>query len=674
MKTPEILELMAENRELFNLGDWDVIEGNCKPSLSRDDLDPVILTLLGILAGKRGQNRIGCMYLDEAFKRLKPRDQVRDRLTDFVLDLCDPDLAHFLIKSLVDRYGNRPDLRPEPTSMQTPAAEFPPLSRYWPCMTEFEVRAMLAALDQLSDLGRSIKVLEWGSGHSTFYFSGHLTPGSAWTSVEHDHSWFKSVEAEERPSSGAAVSALFIPANAPLTQESDDGDMRSFRDYVKVPVEGGKEFDLILVDGRARVDCMRNSWPSLSRDGVMVLHDAWREEYLPGYPDTPWRISVDNPRSAVPSRLVFFLKSESRYRSLAASLAIRLPDFVELTFAGPLDLGEPGPDETPTPDERLEQVRPLLAQGRWDDVEARFFPDLESGTVHPSVLTLLAVLSAKRGLTGLAYKMLEVAYRRLEGQGAVKAQLVDVLFRFAGRDMACHLLHLLAVGHGDQPAFRVPSFAASDLTARPMDRYWPNMGEIEIQSLLAALDSLGFAGRPNHALEWGSGHSTLHFSGRMTAGSTWDALEHNLEFFGAVNREPRDPGGAEVRIHHVPASASINEGVDDGDFDSFRDYVLFPRGLGLAFDLILVDGRARIDCMREGWKLLSDDGIMVLHDAERPEYQPGYPDAPYRLRLLNPNVAVKPAIAFFLKSEQAFRRFSKALEARLPAYAESARL
>ena len=50
------------------------------------------------------------------------------------------------------------------------------------------------------------------------------------------------------------------------------------------------------------------------------------------------------------------------------------------------------------------------------------------------------------------------------------------------------------------------------------------------------------------------------------------------------------------------------------------DYVARPGQLGMEFDFVLVDGRARIHCLVEGWKLLRPGGVILIHDAQRPEY------------------------------------------------------
>jgi hypothetical protein len=61
-----------------------------------------------------------------------------------------------------------------------------------------------------------------------------------------------------------------------------DGLYQQFADYVSVPVEG--QFDVILVDGRARTSCLKRVHydEMLAPGGVLFLHDAHRPSQLEG--------------------------------------------------------------------------------------------------------------------------------------------------------------------------------------------------------------------------------------------------------------------------------------------------------------------------------------------------------------------------------------------------------
>jgi SAM-dependent methyltransferase len=180
----------------------------------------------------------------------------------------------------------------------------------------------------------------------------------------------------------------------------------------------------------------------------------------------------------------------------------------------------------------------------------------------------------------------------------------------------------------------------------------PMMDVNEIKAMLACLKLYP---APITALEWGSGNSTLYFSSFLQAGSHWHALEHNQEWSLLVQQRLHNTGRQDISLHSIPNNTPFNDGVDDGDFSSFYDYVLHPLDLGTKFDFILVDGRARVDCMRLGWKLLKDDGIMVLHDAQRQEYQHGVPNNCSFVKIRNPLLQNEGNIAVYFMSRHAGR-------------------
>jgi hypothetical protein len=199
-------------------------------------------------------------------------------------------------------------------------------------MNEFQVRAMQAALGCVPAPAR---VLEWGCGHSTLYFGGKLGRDSAWDAIEHDASWSRFVSGAERPSDGASITVHHVPADAPLRHPDDDGDAESFGKYIAFPSSLDRTFGFILVDGRARVGCMREAWRMLRQEGIMALHDSEREEYLPGYPARAYRIALHAPGLKEQTRITFFLKSAPVFAAFAEALEECLPGYVERAAARP---------------------------------------------------------------------------------------------------------------------------------------------------------------------------------------------------------------------------------------------------------------------------------------------------------------------------------------------------
>jgi len=121
--------------------------------------------------------------------------------------------------------------------------------------------------------------LEWGAGYSTCYFPKYLNNDALWISVEHDKYWASTVKRIVR--ANARVRIYYIPPNNyPWTDEHGDGSYADLKDYVEFPRTLGIKFDFILIDGRARKDCLIHAFDLLNENGIVVLHDANRKYYL----------------------------------------------------------------------------------------------------------------------------------------------------------------------------------------------------------------------------------------------------------------------------------------------------------------------------------------------------------------------------------------------------------
>jgi hypothetical protein len=149
-------------------------------------------------------------------------------------------------------------------------------------------------------------------------------------------------------------------------------------------------------------------------------------------------------------------------------------------------------------------------------------------------------------------------------------------------------------------------------------------------------------------LEWGSGRSTLGYTEFLGASGVpyiWLTIEHDRDFFlesVAPLLESRPDADyafaeqaqeliAELRGASVTGVRAIvfdagelrpferGDGSDrDADLD---DYVELPLRLGNSFDVVLIDGRKRRRCLLAAASLLSQQGIVVLHDGWRRHYQ-----------------------------------------------------
>ncbi len=105
-------------------------------------------------------------------------------------------------------------------------------------------------------------VFEFGSGNSTIFYAQRT---GIVVSVEHDKEWFDKITSSK-------------PENAEMIfcELERDGD------YCRMPVKLGEEFDIIIVDGRDRVNCCIQAVEALSPNGVVVLDDSERPDYRDG--------------------------------------------------------------------------------------------------------------------------------------------------------------------------------------------------------------------------------------------------------------------------------------------------------------------------------------------------------------------------------------------------------
>jgi hypothetical protein len=105
-------------------------------------------------------------------------------------------------------------------------------------------------------------VFEYGCGNSTLYFSQRV---KMITAAENDLAWYEKFN-------------KMIPSNVNLLYREQvyDGE------YCKLAMRTGKKYDIIIVDGRNRVNCIKNIFPALKDDGVIILDDSERNEYQEG--------------------------------------------------------------------------------------------------------------------------------------------------------------------------------------------------------------------------------------------------------------------------------------------------------------------------------------------------------------------------------------------------------
>lgn len=112
-----------------------------------------------------------------------------------------------------------------------------------------------------SRLSKKLKVFEFGSGNSSLYLSMRV---SFVYSVEHDKNWFNTLS--------------IVDDNLKLKLTSPD----SPEIYTKPLEELDSKFDIIIIDGLYRNECIKKSIEYLSEKGIIILDYSEREEYKDG--------------------------------------------------------------------------------------------------------------------------------------------------------------------------------------------------------------------------------------------------------------------------------------------------------------------------------------------------------------------------------------------------------
>lgn len=153
--------------------------------------------------------------------------------------------------------------------------------------------------------GDPIRVVEWGGGRSTLWYTGLLDYFEVpyrWLCLESNRDYFDSEIKKlllKRPDT-----KVFYPGESNLVQDEvmrlqqgviamvfDHGLVMPYESglqsdrainmdhYVTCPRKIGFKCDLAIVDGRKRRRCIIEAGDLLEPGGIAMLHDAWREYY-----------------------------------------------------------------------------------------------------------------------------------------------------------------------------------------------------------------------------------------------------------------------------------------------------------------------------------------------------------------------------------------------------------
>lgn len=108
-------------------------------------------------------------------------------------------------------------------------------------------------------LHKNLSIFEYGSGNSTLFYANRVKNV---VSVEHDEAWYNKIVNQKAPNAEMIFTRL--ETNGEYSQKAKLLDQK---------------FNIIIVDGRDRVNCCKHSIAALTDDGVIVLDDSERTHY-----------------------------------------------------------------------------------------------------------------------------------------------------------------------------------------------------------------------------------------------------------------------------------------------------------------------------------------------------------------------------------------------------------
>lgn len=142
------------------------------------------------------------------------------------------------------------------------------------------------------------------------------------------------------------------------------------------------------------------------------------------------------------------------------------------------------------------------------------------------------------------------------------------------------------------------------------------MSDIEIDVILRYLNNI------KTYIEWGSGGSTRNFAKFATLRA--HSVEHDQKWCESMKKHIADSNElTRVHLHCVPVTRgtrgwNVNPNSQDGTYFQFQPYVDVIDSLNeTIFDVVLDDGRARVAVAIKVLSYISDESVVVLHDASR---------------------------------------------------------
>lgn len=143
----------------------------------------------------------------------------------------------------------------------------------------------------------SARVVEWGSGSSSLWLAARADEVTA---IEHDPRWADDVRAIA-PANLRVVTVAPVPSPHPAVPSGKRGfEGLDFSDYVQAIDAMPGDFDLVVIDGRARGACFDAALSRLAPDGLIVFDNVDRARYRTAIQRHADRVAVTWTRGLTP--------------------------------------------------------------------------------------------------------------------------------------------------------------------------------------------------------------------------------------------------------------------------------------------------------------------------------------------------------------------------------------
>jgi hypothetical protein len=116
-------------------------------------------------------------------------------------------------------------------------------------------------------------------------------------------------------------------------------------------------------------------------------------------------------------------------------------------------------------------------------------------------------------------------------------------------------------------------------------------------------------------LEWGSGNSTLYFSGLV---KKVISIEHDKDWINNIQIAVDNYNIENIELNYI---AAHTPDPIPCRYEQFKNYIEFPKNNNLKFTKVLIDGRARKYCAKAIYDMIDENVIVMIHDFNREDYQ-----------------------------------------------------